>query len=260
MPAAVCVHSRMRRLSKRSAMTPPHTPKSSSGQELEGRREAERHAAAGELQHQPALGDDLHPRAGERHELTGEEQPVVADAERAEGAPGDEAEARHSASSITRSRMPAARSSVASSVGGQRPEVGGEVGVLARAAALDEALAPGVSATARDAAVVGIARPGDELQLLEPGDDARHRRGAHPLDRRQLTEGQRAESLDGRRGRRAATGSRPRSACWRRRRASRMTTSRSRAATTVSSAARPWRRRRGGSCGGGGSTIGMCLA
>ena len=86
-------------------------------EELERGREAERHTAAGQLQHQPALGDDLHPRAGERHELPGEEQAVVADAKGAEGATCDEAEAGHSAPSITRSRMRAALSNVASSEG-----------------------------------------------------------------------------------------------------------------------------------------------
>ena len=41
---------------------------------------------AGQLQHEPRLGDRLHPRPDQGDPLAGEEEPVVAVAERAHGA------------------------------------------------------------------------------------------------------------------------------------------------------------------------------
>ena len=48
--------------------------------------------------------------------------------------------------------------------------------------------------------VVGIDLAGDQALLLQAGDDPGHGGGLHPLDARQLTEGQGAEAIEGRQG------------------------------------------------------------
>ena len=61
-------------------------PEHQHGAELQAHGDAQVHAAAGELQHQPALGDRLHPGAAHGDDLAEEEQAVVVDAQRAERA------------------------------------------------------------------------------------------------------------------------------------------------------------------------------
>src|SRR5829696_3441684 len=73
-----------------------------------------------------------------------------------------------------------------------------EVGVLARAEARQQLTAGVGDRGTRDAAVGGVDHAGDIAPLLEPGDDAGHARRLHLLDRSELPEGDRTEPLDGR--------------------------------------------------------------
>ncbi|MFN8629172.1 MAG: hypothetical protein U0838_02285 [Chloroflexota bacterium] len=60
-------------------------------QELRGRQQPEHERVARELEHQPRLGDRLHPRAHERDALAAEEEPVVPMGEGARAVPEREA-------------------------------------------------------------------------------------------------------------------------------------------------------------------------
>ena len=60
-------------------------------QELEPGGDAEGAGAAGEREHEPVLGDALHPRADVGDERAGGEQPVVADPQRGERGPHEPA-------------------------------------------------------------------------------------------------------------------------------------------------------------------------
>ena len=106
-------------------------------QELQAGGDADERAVAGQLQDQPHLGDGLHPVAAERDDLAGEVAPVVRDGERAEGA-AQGGRHRRPSSSSRRSRMAAARSSVATSSGVEGGEAPGEELVLARALAAQQ--------------------------------------------------------------------------------------------------------------------------
>ena len=88
-------------------------------QELERGGQADGEGAAREGQHQPHLGDDLHPVAADRDQLAGEPAPVVRDLKRADrasegGCSTGTALRAHPPSSI-RSRTSAARSSASTS-------------------------------------------------------------------------------------------------------------------------------------------------
>jgi hypothetical protein len=65
---------------------PPEGAEQQDGKELQCDDEAERRAAAGQLEDQPGLGDGLHPGTGQRDRLAGQVEPVVPTA--VEGAEG----------------------------------------------------------------------------------------------------------------------------------------------------------------------------
>ena len=78
---------RMSRLSKRSAIRPPYGGQDQHRQELQRGGDADGDAgAAGQLEHQPVLGDPLHPGADVGDEGSGDVDPVVAAPERGEHA------------------------------------------------------------------------------------------------------------------------------------------------------------------------------
>ena len=86
-PNATWVTARMRRFGNRSASTPAMGENSRIGRNCKPGRDAERTGAAGEREHQPVLGDALHPRTDVRHQRAGGEQPVVAQPQRGERRP-----------------------------------------------------------------------------------------------------------------------------------------------------------------------------
>ncbi len=90
--------------------------------ELKGGRQPEREAAVRQAQHEPHLGDDLHPVAAERDHLADEVAAVVRDRQRAERQPQARGAHRRrpSSSSIRRSISSAARSRTSSCSGSRR--------------------------------------------------------------------------------------------------------------------------------------------
>ena len=168
--------------------------------ELERNGEPDGEAAVvREVQHQPAQGDGLHPGTALGDQLTNEEQPEVPDVQRLERAPQ-----AHWASSWSRSRSGSARARRARSVSvssAMRRARYSSLRVRLRASSV----ATGVGDEgARHPPVGGVDDAGRVAPLLEPADDAGHARRLHLLDRGELAEGDRAESLDG--GQRALRG------------------------------------------------------
>ena len=84
--AAICVPIRARRLSMRSASTPPNGREDHGRAELEHGHEAELDRRAAERQHEPRQADLLHPGADQAHDLAGPVEAVVPDAEGREAA------------------------------------------------------------------------------------------------------------------------------------------------------------------------------
>ena len=76
-PKDTCVIRSTRRFGNRSAMSPPNGPEQQHGQELQCDDEAERGAAAGQLEDQPGLSHRLHPGARQRDRLADHVEPVV---------------------------------------------------------------------------------------------------------------------------------------------------------------------------------------
>ncbi len=99
-PDTAWVTNRKRRLSTRSATTPPMRAEHEHRQELEGDHQAEPGATAGELQHQPAEGDALHPRAADRDDLAEEVEAVVVRPESPEGLAGRALDPGHGRGSV----------------------------------------------------------------------------------------------------------------------------------------------------------------
>ena len=112
-------------------------------QELGGGDEADGDAAVGDGEHQQADGDHLHPGAGLADDLADEEQPEVADAQRAErvGAEGAEAGHRAARRAVRCSSTSVAADELLELLGGEVLELAGQPGGLAGAGALDERLA-----------------------------------------------------------------------------------------------------------------------
>ena len=78
------------RLGSTSARTPANRPSTMTGRNCAVATTPSQERVAAERQHQPALGDLLHPGADQRHRLADEEQPVVAVPEGLAGlAPGE---------------------------------------------------------------------------------------------------------------------------------------------------------------------------
>ena len=61
--AVAWVHSRLRRLGSASAARPPNSPRTITGRNCAAATSAQRDRVVGQLQHQPVLGDRLHPGA-----------------------------------------------------------------------------------------------------------------------------------------------------------------------------------------------------
>ena len=134
--------------------------------ELQRGDDAERGAGVGELEDEPVLRDALHPRAGERDQLTRRVQAVVAHAQRAEhAAVGGSRRGRGGCSrrhcSASLSRIGMTRCSSARSSGGQRGEPLGQPRVARAALGVEQ----------RDA------RPGDRDDRLAPVGGVRRRGG-----------------------------------------------------------------------------------
>ena len=91
---AVWMTMSVRRLGSASATMPPNRPSTSTGSELGDGDEPERERLVRQLEHEPGLGDVLHPGADQRGALPGVEQPVVAVAEGSQ-AVGAERRERH---------------------------------------------------------------------------------------------------------------------------------------------------------------------
>ena len=109
---SACVRISRRRLGTESATRPPQAPTRRIGQELKGGGDADGERRARQREDQPHLGDDLHPVARDRDELSAEPPAVVRDLE---GADCSLQRGRHEGSSSMRSSTSAARSSVSTS-------------------------------------------------------------------------------------------------------------------------------------------------
>ncbi len=75
---ADCVTMSILRLFTWSAITPPMSANSRMGNRRGKAHHAQPECGVGELQHQPALGDVLHPGANVGEEVAGPEEPEVA--------------------------------------------------------------------------------------------------------------------------------------------------------------------------------------
>ena len=161
-------------------------------QELQAGRQAEGAGAAGEGEDEPVLGDALHPGPGVGDQRPGGEQPVVADPQGGER--------RLHAWLARRSRSGATAPQQVTFVRVEVGEVDGEPGVAAPAVLVEHG--PGVVGESDDdLATVGlVGGAGDEPDILEAVDGARHRRRLDLLDRRQLADRQVAVAREGAEG------------------------------------------------------------
>ena len=192
------------RFGKRSASSAAPGAEQEQRQELQRRGQPDRDAAPGQREDQPHLGDDLHPVAAQRDELAREVAAVVGDGQGGEGAAQRGAHRRSPSSS--RSRISAARSSVATSSCVELAQAARQVGVLAGAQLAQQRPALGRRGDGERAPVGGSVARSTRRLVVEPGDDPSGGRPLDALELGQLAGGQGPVALDRRQRRGLAWG------------------------------------------------------
>ncbi len=202
--AIVCTIISSLRLSDRSATRPAHAPSSSTGANWHAVSRPTAKPLPVRLQDEQGLGDQRQPVADLRDQLTAEEQAEVADVQRLERlADAVEEPLPHDSS---RSRAIVVSSSSTSSAAARRARSSG--GRSWRRAASHSVrrlrfsaswLLPAAADLDPAHTAVGLVDPAvDETAGGELGDDVRRRGRRDLLAGRQLAQGQRAVTLDGR--------------------------------------------------------------
>ena len=168
------------------------------GAELADREDADRERRVGVLHDEPCLGDALHPRAADGHDLPEEiEAVVVMPAQAHEGARGGVADAEaHSACASSASSGAIAAGDGGEVRVGELAEPGGQPGGPLGADRLEHALSFGGDLEVHPAPVAFRLPAGDQPGRLETVDVAAHRRHRRPFASGQLGDPDARGALD----------------------------------------------------------------
>ena len=173
----VCVTITVRRLSKRSVTTPAEEPEHRERPEPADREHADGEAARvrRELDDEPRHRDVLHPRAGDRRQLAGEEEAVVAVAFEGDERPcRRELEQRHRPGASSSFSSAGSAASIDSRSSGVRPFRCSASHAVRRRLTSGQHLVAGGGHGQSDAAAVGSACALDQPRRLQPDDVAGH--------------------------------------------------------------------------------------